>query len=89
MLPILHLHYTYGKSYFKSETRKSLILWCRKEDYSALRASPLRGRPSGDQIGLRPICRTGLLSVRGSNACQEALGTAKCRRSRMSYREHG
>jgi hypothetical protein len=25
--------------------------WCRKEDYSALRASPLRGRPAGDQIG--------------------------------------
>ena len=44
----------------------------RKEDYSALRASPAASHPfgvalSGDQIGLRPICRTILLSVRGSN----------------------
>ena len=27
------------------------FFWCRKEDYSALRASPLRGRPAADQIG--------------------------------------
>ena len=25
--------------------------WCRLRDYSALRASPLRGRPAGDQLG--------------------------------------
>ena len=44
--------------------------WCRKEDYSALRASPFG-------VGLRPIklaapiCRTGFLSVRGSNGSVE------------------
>src|SRR5277367_4284398 len=29
--------------------------WCRKEDYSALRASPLRGRPAGAQIGFADL----------------------------------
>jgi hypothetical protein len=33
----------YGRSWKKD--------WRRKEDYSALRASPLRGRPAADQIG--------------------------------------
>jgi hypothetical protein len=36
--------------------------------FGAGRASPLRGRPAGDQLGQRrPSCRTGLLSVGGSN----------------------
>jgi NAD(P)-dependent dehydrogenase (short-subunit alcohol dehydrogenase family) len=37
-----------------------------RTDYSALRASPLRGRPAGVQLGLRPSCRTVLFSVGGS-----------------------
>ena len=41
--------------------------WCRKEDYSALRASPF-GSPGKPAIKLAaPICRTSFLSVRGSN----------------------
>jgi hypothetical protein len=32
--------------------RKLLIYWLPGTDYSALRASPLRGRPSGVQLGL-------------------------------------
>jgi hypothetical protein len=36
--------------------------------FGAGRASPLRGRPAGDQLGRsRPSCRTGFLSVGGSN----------------------
>jgi hypothetical protein len=56
-----------------------LIFWCRKEDYSALRASPLRGRPTGAQLRLRRSCRTGSLSVRGSNRKRRIPGPAQLR----------
>jgi hypothetical protein len=40
---------------------------CRLRDYSALRASPLRGRPAGDQRRCATLSNPACLSVGGSN----------------------
>jgi hypothetical protein len=45
---------------------------CRLRDYSALRASPLRGRPEGRSPPLRGVVEPGLLSVGGSNSARLA-----------------
>jgi len=41
--------------------------WLPGTDYSALRASPLRGRPKGRSPPLRGVVEPGLFSVGGSN----------------------
>jgi hypothetical protein len=54
-----------------------LFMRCRLQDYSALRASPLRGRrrkAAGAQLGLRPSCRTRLFYVAGSTDWRLGIG---------------
>jgi len=49
----------------------------RLRDYSALRASPLRGRPGGRSTSLRDVVEPGLFYVGGSNREQSAARIAR------------